>query len=560
MSSQKVDGSNIVVHVNSNKRKAEPKILYDVLTRKDPRIPSLLYDLLSFATPPNKEEPCRKIIGSYLRRLKVPFVIDEKGNLHTAISKADGTKSKTLFSSHMDTMQHGIEPREINLITGPSDKDKDFIFASLKGKRSVLGADDKVGVYIMLQMIRAKIPGAYIFHMGEEAGCIGSNWLHTNKKEVLETFDRCIAFDRANYGDIIHTQRGRRCCSEEFVKDLAERLNAQIRATGYITEKTDKSYLFSGSIGVYTDSAVYTDIIPECTNISVGYFSQHTPSETFDLWWLTDVLLPSILKVDWDALVTKRDPKEVVSRYQYHNNNHYLNGYDNEYYGHWWAERNNDKNNDFGYNGLPAHLRMVEKWKPTDGYPTGAYTYERRMKVRKWTFKPRFKMEEDLIEFLDQVHIAEEAYIETLDNVATAISFISDLRDKMISGAQNQDIIEELDSISNVLEDCLEAPDPSGEDDEEEREELNDELPFQPAANSGNTNGISLRNPIFNQLTFKAYFNGEELHLYTKKHRKLRDTQKENLAIGTKLYVEKDQQLHLIHTVTGKEPFFKKAS
>jgi len=38
--------------------------------------------------------------------------------------------------------------------------------------------------------------------------------------------------------------------------------------------------------GVYTDSAEFVDIIEECTNLSVGYFSEHTTSEKQDIDFL----------------------------------------------------------------------------------------------------------------------------------------------------------------------------------------------------------------------------------------------------------------------------------
>jgi len=34
---------------------------------------------------------------------------------------------------------------------------------------------------------------------------------------------------------------------------------------------------------VYTDTAEFTDIIPECTNRSVGYAREHTQEESLDL-------------------------------------------------------------------------------------------------------------------------------------------------------------------------------------------------------------------------------------------------------------------------------------
>jgi hypothetical protein len=60
--------------------------------------------------------------------------------------------------------------------------------------------------------------------------------------------------------------------------------------------------------GVYTDSAEFVDIIPECTNISVGYYKEHTHTESQDIDHL-ERLANACLQVDWDNLPTVRDPK-----------------------------------------------------------------------------------------------------------------------------------------------------------------------------------------------------------------------------------------------------------
>jgi hypothetical protein len=61
--------------------------------------------------------------------------------------------------------------------------------------------------------------------------------------------------------------------------------------------------------GVYTDTAEYMDIIPECLNISIGYDSEHSHFETLDTNHVF-ALRDAICALDWDAisLVVERDP------------------------------------------------------------------------------------------------------------------------------------------------------------------------------------------------------------------------------------------------------------
>jgi hypothetical protein len=59
--------------------------------------------------------------------------------------------------------------------------------------------------------------------------------------------------------------------------------------------------------GVYTDTAEFTDDIPECTNISVGYYNEHGDRENLDIVHFA-ALAVAVAKLDWEALPTDRDP------------------------------------------------------------------------------------------------------------------------------------------------------------------------------------------------------------------------------------------------------------
>lgn len=59
--------------------------------------------------------------------------------------------------------------------------------------------------------------------------------------------------------------------------------------------------------GVYTDTNEYAGIVPECTNLSVGYQRQHGPRETLDVVHC-EQLLEAMLELDASQLVIERDP------------------------------------------------------------------------------------------------------------------------------------------------------------------------------------------------------------------------------------------------------------
>ena len=105
---------------------------------------------------------------------------------------------------------------------------------------SILGADDKAGVTILLYMIKNKVPGLYYFFLGEEVGCVGSRKVSTKVKSIVEEKEsegksewektikkikKVIAFDRRGYDSVITHQSSSRCCSDNFAQALSEELN-----------------------------------------------------------------------------------------------------------------------------------------------------------------------------------------------------------------------------------------------------------------------------------------------------------------------------------------------
>ena len=215
--------------------------------------------------------------------------MDEYGNLFKKIGESD-----VMFTSHLDTATSALTDIK-HVIDGNIIK--------TDGK-TILGADDKAGVTIMLYMIEKNIPGLYYFFLGEEVGCIGSKKVaEQHKVEKIPGINKVISFDRRGTNSIITFQASSRCCSDKFGESLSSMLNAVEPTFKYLTDPT----------GIYTDSAQFVKIYPECTNISVGYYSEHTFSERQDIEHLTK-LAEACTKIDWNSLPVDRDPSKYESR------------------------------------------------------------------------------------------------------------------------------------------------------------------------------------------------------------------------------------------------------
>ena len=67
---------------------------------------------------------------------------------------------------------------------------------------------------------------------------------------------------------------------------------------------------------IFTDTANFVDYIPECTNISVGYFEEHSSKEYQNITFLTQ-LCRACVNVNWEGLTTFRKVgvnREIIDR------------------------------------------------------------------------------------------------------------------------------------------------------------------------------------------------------------------------------------------------------
>lgn len=215
--------------------------------------------------------------------------IDTAGNIH--IDARTDTHHRTLFIAHLDTVHRSGGS---NTIVKTDSK------WSAGNKDRCLGADDGAGVAMLMHLLHNGVPGYYIFSQGEECGGIGAKFLADYHQPTLLEHDRAVAFDRKGIDSVITHQAMGRCCSDAFAQALASALNEAAH---------DELFLSPDSTGIYTDTAEFTEQIPECTNISIGYEGAHSDREWLDIYYI-QTLADAAVKIDWDALPTKRDPSE----------------------------------------------------------------------------------------------------------------------------------------------------------------------------------------------------------------------------------------------------------
>lgn len=257
--------------------------------------------LVTETYPMGHEEEVVKYLPDNLER-------DSHGNYWAVIGDSD-----TCFTCHLDTASR--TKSRVGLVSYTKDG-QDFIKTD---ENSILGADDKSGVAILMYMMAKGVKGVYWFFMGEERGGIGS-------RKVVEDYasypfmgkiKKMISFDRRNYYSVITHQGGEVCCSNEFAESLCNELNKS------------GLKLNLDPTGVFTDSANFIDLIPECTNVSVGYFNEHTNNEVQNITYL-EQLAKACVEVDWDSLEIKRKigfDEEIARKY-----NRLINSFKRSYF------------------------------------------------------------------------------------------------------------------------------------------------------------------------------------------------------------------------------------
>lgn len=277
----------------------------------------------------------------------------EEGSMFVDVLHPGGKRATTLFSCHVDTVDGFVkqeDPADPTKITRKKlTYDSNFGHITLD-KDSVggcLGADDGAGVWVMLNMIAAGVPGGYLFHRGEECGGISAKANARKREALLKRFDAAVAFDRPRCNEIITHQGGTECASNKYALALAAALN-----------KHGFEYKPS-TTGVYTDTKEYRRIIAECINIGVGYEQQHGRGEFQDYAHLK-ALTEAACNIDWEALPVDRDPSKpdpVFSGYGGRGAYGYPSGN---------SELWDDDDHAFGYQGKAAANTKAKKPKGKD--------------------------------------------------------------------------------------------------------------------------------------------------------------------------------------------------
>ncbi|MGG4489729.1 M20/M25/M40 family metallo-hydrolase [Metabacillus idriensis] len=222
-----------------------------------------LEECLSINGESGNEETIRQYVVDKMKP-HVDFVtVDKKGNILAQKNCGTAQGPVILFNAHLDTVEEIYDGRMI--------EKNGAIWSSSEG---ILGADDRAGVTILLELIQRldhlKFNGKvkFIFTVEEEVGLVGARKV---EEFFLWDVDAAFVVDRRNKTDIITSCGGYiPFCHHSFGKFVEESAISQ-DLEGWKCMK-----------GGSSDTRIWASHGIQSVNLSVGYQNEHTDAEILD--------------------------------------------------------------------------------------------------------------------------------------------------------------------------------------------------------------------------------------------------------------------------------------
>lgn len=319
----------------------------------------LLFQLYAIHSPSGIEKKMRRFLRKMAKSYGATSVITDKyGNLLITKGESD---TYPCLAAHMDQVQ------DIH--------SKDFTCGEIAGEvigwspkcheQQGLGADDKNGIFVCLELLKQFDVMKVAFFVGEEVGCDGSSNVD------LQFFSDCrfiIEPDRKGGSDLITSMFCGPVCSFDFIDAIGYENYGYAPECGSIT---DVGELVNRGVGI------------SCLNLSCGYYNAHTDNETTVLSELENCLnfVAHIVTTCTDVYPF------VMTDHSYggYNRNNEIEYYENGYY-------------DADYERMADYLKSMPSISKNDIIGCYSYCFE-----ASWFFLKQNELEDILSEIYDDV-------------------------------------------------------------------------------------------------------------------------------------------------------------
>tara|TARA_B100000287_G_C20658650_1_gene789399 strand:+ start:896 stop:1984 length:1089 start_codon:yes stop_codon:yes gene_type:complete len=184
--------------------------------------------------------------------------IDEHDNIYITKGKAD---AYPCVVAHTDTVHDLYKDYKIHKIKAKG-KDVFLAYDHDTMKQVGTGGDDKVGLWVCLEMLKMFDNIKIAFFSQEEIGCVGSSQA---RKSFFDDVGYVFECDRKGNSDFVQTSSGVKMFGDEFKK---------------LIKPTLESHGYSITDGGLTDVHEIAQIANICcANMSCGYYQPHTKQE-----------------------------------------------------------------------------------------------------------------------------------------------------------------------------------------------------------------------------------------------------------------------------------------
>lgn len=214
----------------------------------------LLVNTMSIQTTSYETDRMEKYIKKFLNKHKIDWSTDGLGNIYAIKGNAD--RYPTMVC-HIDTVHdinlNSVVKRHRNIL---------YSIDTTNMERTGIGGDDKVGVYITLQMLLNFNNFKAAFFVDEEVGCVGSRAADFNFFNDSTIVLEC---DRQGMGDFVTSIGGTQLSNKELQNDIK-----------CIVEDYNRSFCTGGMTDVQIIAQNH-DV--QTANINCGYYQPHTDDE-----------------------------------------------------------------------------------------------------------------------------------------------------------------------------------------------------------------------------------------------------------------------------------------
>lgn len=224
-----------------------------------------LIETMSIQTSSYKTKFMQKYVKNRINKMGLKWETDTYGNIY--VTKGDSDLYPTMVC-HIDTVHDINHNFEIH-------RSGDNLFAIDRKtmERLGIGGDDKVGVYITLELLSHFDNFKAVFFLDEEVGCKGSsnaNFDFFNDSTIV------LECDRKGNKDFVDSISGLDLYSEEMSNDIADILKHYNRTETY------------GGLTDVLEIAYNNDVC--VANMSCGYYDPHSDNEYIVISQVEDTL------------------------------------------------------------------------------------------------------------------------------------------------------------------------------------------------------------------------------------------------------------------------------